>query len=114
SRPSAALLPADRRAAVPPAGAGGTGVPGGGYGVSGAPGAEAAGRSPLETHPDMGLWMGAFFAGPDGDKPGGAEAGGAGPGAAETAGDTAPAPPPPPKTPSPRRAPDRPAAGDES
>ncbi|MFP8941286.1 ATP-binding protein [Streptomyces fenghuangensis] len=102
-----------RRAAVPPAGAGGTGVPGGGYG---APGAEAAGRSPLETHPDMGLWMGAFFAGPDGDKPGGAEAGGAGPGAAETAGDTAPAPPPPPhpKTPSPRRAPDRPAAGDES
>ncbi|MFP8885056.1 ATP-binding protein [Streptomyces mangrovi] len=91
-------LPQRRRsAAVPTTGAGGTGTLGGGYGVSGAQGAEAAGRSPLETHPDTGLWTGAFFAGPGGAEPGGNTA-----------------PPPHPTTPAPRRAPDRPAAGDES
>ncbi|WP_101256242.1 ATP-binding protein [Streptomyces barkulensis] len=94
-----------RHAAVPPAGA---------------PGAEAAGRSPLDTHPDTGLWMGAFFAGPDGaagpdgDKPGGAESGGNTPPSPPLAPSPAPSPPPHPTTPAPRRAPDRPAAGDES
>ncbi|MBN3928243.1 ATP-binding protein [Streptomyces verrucosisporus] len=101
-------LPQRRRsAAVPTTGAGGTGTLGGRYGVFGAPGAEAAGRSPLLTHPGTGLWTGAFFAGPDGAEPDGDK-----PGCAEPGGSTAP--PQPPTPPAPRRAPDRPAAGDDS
>ncbi|MEE1939942.1 ATP-binding protein [Streptomyces sp. TRM 70361] len=42
-------------------------------GATGAADRMAAGRSALDVHPDMGLWMGAFFANPDGapDGPGG-------------------------------------------
>jgi signal transduction histidine kinase len=96
-----------RRVAEPLPGAGGTA----GAGIRlDAAGREAAGRPPLETHPDTGLWMGAFFAESGGAKPGGAESGGDGDGGASAGG----SPAAPPRTPVPRQAPNRPATGDES
>ncbi|WP_157839947.1 ATP-binding protein [Streptomyces megasporus] len=75
--------------------------------TGGAPGAPSAvpaarradGRPPLEVHPDTGLWMGAFFAGPD----------------ERDAGDgRGTAPRTPPASPAPPRPRTTPATGDES